>query len=815
MLQASEGFNSGAFFGGKERMKAGKKRSKVLETRFFGLIIALMVIVLFLAVNHYTVFFSNIENKILDLHFRYKDVVSSRSIQEGVSVVAENPNINKDILIVGIDFRSLNRLGRWPFPRSTHAALLNTFSRIQDQSQRERSVFLDIFFNEPASDAIEDVLLIESISENRRVFLETLLDEVPPPDEYFEELFSRQEVLNDVYGSISNIAGDWKGMHSFPGVQPPLKPYSRHVAGYGHANYLKDSDEVFRRQPLVMKLSRLVEEIPFREIIPGFSLDEERFQRLVWTDEAGQQHTIDYPITEEVLNSTGTEIEARSPQRVVDLTGDGEPDDSYHIVRLYEDTFIPSITLALALDYFNKSIDDIEVHLGKHIYIPHPQYYDANRDIWVPYEIVTSPAVFDEEGNLEKEASTRVLQEIEIPIDEHGQMLINFMGAPSFATPGARQTFPIRSYSGYAGNPPGLDPADWPRTRALTNKIVMVGAFARGIADDEKPTPYGLMYGVEIHANALNTILMNKFIYNVPFWIDALILVFLVLLVSILSSRFSTVWAFGILLLAVAALFITSSILFDREALLINFTTPALASSFSFLSIIAYRAMTEEKDKRRIRSMFGTYVSPKVVAQILDNPPELGGLDKELTVFFSDIRGFTTLSESMTPQELVKILNRYLTAMTDIVLEHEGTLDKYEGDAIMCFWGAPLPQEDHALRACTCAVQQLRALEELNAQLPEARKFDIGIGINSGIMTVGNMGSTQRMDYTLIGDNVNLGARLEGTNKQYQTNIIISEYTYGLVKDKVIARELDNIRVKGKSKPVLIYELLDYIEEEA
>jgi adenylate cyclase len=150
--------------------------------------------------------------------------------------------------------------------------------------------------------------------------------------------------------------------------------------------------------------------------------------------------------------------------------------------------------------------------------------------------------------------------------------------------------------------------------------------------------------------------------------------------------------------------------------------------------------------------------------------------------------------------------------MTGIILEYEGTLDKYVGDEIMCFWGAPLPQEDHALLACQSALKQMEVLSQLNEQWPPERQINIGIGINSGIMTVGNMGSLQRMDYTLTGDNVNLGARLEGTNKSYFTNIIMSEYTYGLVKDKVIARELDNIRVKGKNQPVLIYELVDAID---
>jgi adenylate cyclase len=222
--------------------------------------------------------------------------------------------------------------------------------------------------------------------------------------------------------------------------------------------------------------------------------------------------------------------------------------------------------------------------------------------------------------------------------------------------------------------------------------------------------------------------------------------------------------------------------------------------------------MTEEKDKKRIKNMFGKYVSPTVVEQMMTNPPELGGVDQELTVFFSDIRGFTTLSESMSPQALVNHLNEYLTAMTDIILEYLGTLDKYVGDEVMCFWGAPLPQPEHALLACKCAIRQLRALEELNKSWPAEKRIAIGIGINSGIMTVGNMGSPGRLNYTLMGDMVNLGARLEGTNKQYLTNCIISEYTYSHVKDKVIARELDNIRVKGKNKPVLIYELIDIVD---
>ena len=193
----------------------------------------------------------------------------------------------------------------------------------------------------------------------------------------------------------------------------------------------------------------------------------------------------------------------------------------------------------------------------------------------------------------------------------------------------------------------------------------------------------------------------------------------------------------------------------------------------------------------------------------------LGGEKKILTVLFSDIRGFTSISEKLTPEELVEHLNIYLQKMTDIVFDYDGTLDKYVGDEIMAFWGAPLPQEDHALLACSASLRMMDDLNRLNAMWREQGKpvLNIGIGLNSGDMVVGNMGSSSRMDYTLMGDNVNLGARLEGTNKVYGTNIIISEFTYNLVKDHVIARELDLIRVKGKELPVKIYELIDMNEE--
>jgi adenylate cyclase len=339
----------------------------------------------------------------------------------------------------------------------------------------------------------------------------------------------------------------------------------------------------------------------------------------------------------------------------------------------------------------------------------------------------------------------------------------------------------------------------------------MVGAFAKGVAQDEKNTPYGLMYGIEVHANALNTILNGNFLVYAPDWLNVTVLLVCCIVVVFLASRIPALYSSIVTLVFVIAIFVISMFVFEGQSVIFDFPTPSIAMLFTLLGVVGYRGMTDERDKKQIRETFGKYVSPTVVEQLVDNPPELGGVDKELTVLFSDIRGFTTLSENMSPQELVNHLNVYLTAMTDIILAYNGTLDKYVGDEVMCFWGAPIPMQDHAELACKCALRQMEKLAELNESWPESRRIRIGIGLNSGIMTVGNMGSPTRMNYTLMGDNVNLGARLEGTNKEYGTGIIVSEFTYGLVRDRFVFRELDNIRVKGKNKPVLMYELVDCI----
>jgi adenylate cyclase len=790
-----------------------KRRAKILETRIFGFIIAAVVVAVILAIGSATPILDNLESKVIDTHFRLKLDPQRTAVQEGSVYSEQNAQISPDILIVGIDFASLTKYGKWPFDRTKHADLVNAFARIKDQDNRESALLLDILFPDPDQDPKVDDILAGAIAKSGRIFLETQLKAEPNETATAEDFAARARLISDRLGTLTNVKGNWRGMLDFLSVEPPLAEYGQAIAGYGHANFVPDEDTIFRRQPLVARVSDLLEVLKLDSLAPGYSVDASGFERLAWMDKNGDAHDIATPLTAASLAALKRSMERDAPVKIEAGEGDAAPGAGYYIVRKYRDRFVPAITLSLAANYFGKKLSDLEVEIGKRIRIPSPTKFDPDTGERAPYSIQTSPDQYGPDGSLVKEGARRPVDHIDIPIDSNGAMLVNFMGRPSSDSAGGLQTYPIRSYAAYADRAPGDDPQTWRRTMAVGNKIIMVGAFSSGMAADQKTTPLGLMYGIEVHANALNTIIMDNFLRKVPRWLDALILAALVFIVAFMSSRLSTPISFAGTLVLLAASFFAASQVFDVNAILVNYSSPALAMVFTFLSIVVYRAMTEERDKKAIRETFGKYVSPKVVDQLVQDPPELGGVDKELTVMFSDIRGFTSLSERMTPQELINHLNVYLTAMTDIILEYGGTLDKYIGDAIMAFWGAPLRQDDHAERACMCALRQMERLRDLNAGWPEPLRINIGIGLNSGIMTVGNMGSPTRMNYTLAGDNVNLGSRLEGTNKEYGTNIIVSESTYGAAHDKFLFRELDNIRVKGKNKPVGIYELIDCLGE--
>src|SRR5208337_1710936 len=274
--------------------------------------------------------------------------------------------------------------------------------------------------------------------------------------------------------------------------------------------------------------------------------------------------------------------------------------------------------------------------------------------------------------------------------------------------------------------------------------------------------------------------------------------------------------ATGIIVLGLFLTFVYASFVYWGRWF--SLVVPVATLVISYVASTSFRVIFEEGEKRRIRKSFSQYLSPGVIDLIEKDPQKYirpGGENKDLTIMFSDIRDFTRLSEGMGPDELVRLLNEYLGAMTDILFQHNGTLDKYIGDAIMAFWGSPYPMEDHAYQACCCATEMVARLAELNREWTArgGREIAIGIGVNTGPVNVGNMGSDRRLAWTVMGDNVNLASRLEGMTKQYRTSVIIGETSYAQVKHQFVAREVDKIRVKGKKHPVTIYELLAPLSE--
>jgi adenylate cyclase len=364
-------------------------------------------------------------------------------------------------------------------------------------------------------------------------------------------------------------------------------------------------------------------------------------------------------------------------------------------------------------------------------------------------------------------------------------------------------------------------------TKIFKDKIVLIGSKMpeeRDFHSTPMMNPDGtfIMHGVEIHATAIQNILDNAFIIPADPEVEiALILIISLIgfvgLLAFKQMKVRYVWVVEVLgVVIVAALvfgiFEFSLLAFTNSSIYLNVVNPSLALVFSYVGTVVYQYLSERQQKAMIKGVFSHYISPAVVNELIANPEKatLGGDKRELTAFFSDIAGFTTISESLTPEALVQMLNEYLDEMTEIIIKTNGTLDKYEGDAIMAFWGAPIPQKDHAMRACLASLEMQKRLEILRPKWKKQGKPEITIrcGVNTGMMIVGNMGGKDRFDYTIIGDSVNLASRLEGANKQYDSKIMISEFTFQHVKGKVTVRELDLIQVKGKTEPIKVFELL-------
>lgn len=419
--------------------------------------------------------------------------------------------------------------------------------------------------------------------------------------------------------------------------------------------------------------------------------------------------------------------------------------------------------------------------------------------------------------------------DLQIPLVEPNYMQINFQGPrntfpyysfdtviddSTFLTVGEDEDFQINSFD----HPPEPEfdiEGGLLQTGVFKDKIVLIGAVMEELHDNF-PTPFTdemqQMPGVEIHANALHTIMTRDFIRDQPYWLEIIMILVMVAITYLLTSYLRPISGLFLLIVLMLVFFSVTTYAFIKANYLVVWIAPTLAIGFCYTSSVVYHFLIEQREKRLIKGAFKHYLNEKVVEQLIQHPEmlKLGGEERHLTVLFSDIEGFTTISEKLNPTQLVNLINEYLTEMSDIVVANDGIIDKYVGDAITAEFGAPILFPDHAYKACCAALQMQARSVELRQQWRAQGRPELltRIGINTGTMIIGNMGSRNVFNYTVLGDHANLGARLEGANKYYGTYTMISEFTYAEAKDKIVARTLDLLRVKGKTEPIQVFELV-------
>ena len=650
-------------------------------------------------------FLDEIELKTLDVRFRLRPPRAP-----GPAVV-----------IVAIDQKSQDVLGRWPFPRSY-------FAQAVDYLRESRARVIAFDMNFPQVDANSGLEALRMVREDYDRMVAQ-----PSRNSDFESRLKHQEAAADNDKQFADA----------------LSRFDNAVLGYF---VISPEDANSQNQERLKEFLNVLAFQAYPQIV--------------------------HP--EYVKNFTGPEAEAVSPNLPAFAANaknfgffDIVPDPDGVVRRepavlYFQDSLYPSLDIAAALAYTNNSLDQVKL-------------------------------VFNADG-----VARIILGQLTIPTDPEGFVQLDYDGPA--------KTFPTYSLADVVQRKV--------KPELFRDRLVMIGPTAAGISGMAlTPVQEQGFPGVEIHANMIDDILNQHFIrrgteeYLADF---AFILLFSVgagVLINVLSPLRATV----LLLSSLVGYFWLTYFLFEYYRLWVADFLPMSTLIVTYSGIISYRIFFEEGEKRKVLSTFSQYMHPALIKQMLNDPAalKLGGDEKELTALFADIRGFTTLSEKLTSAQLVELLNEYFNEMTEVIVRNWGTLDKYIGDAIMAFWGSPYPQPDQAVRACRAGIEMLQALPPLQASW-KARGvsgLDIGIGINTGTMLVGNMGSKRRFNFTIMGDNVNLASRLEGINRQFGTSLIISEATFLQVKDQVVARELDLIQVKGKMHPVKVYELLGLAED--
>ena len=656
-------------------------------------------------------FLHTIEVTTLDLRFRLRGTVQPDS----------------PVVIVAIDQKSEDTLGRWPFPRSYFADALDVL-----REAGARAIAFDINFPQPDQNSA-----LQALQQVRKDYEASARAKGPDP-----AFASRLKVLE------ADADNDRKFAEA-------LGRFDNAILGYF---FLRGEDAKTQNPERLNEFLNFLSFQAYPKIVhPEYAKGSE-----VYTNKELQFDSL----------SPNLEQFANPAKNFGYFNIIPDPDGTVRhepVIVPFRGAFYPSLDVAAALAYLNLPLDQVNV-------------------------------IFNPVG-LERIDFGKVT----IPTDPGGFVQIDYYG-PS-------KTFPTVSLADVV-------------QRKLTDlaifrgKLVLIGPTAVGIGDMAvTPIQERNFPGVEAHANFITNILRGTFIRRDIHenMIDVFFIFLFSLFAGIVFSTVRPIRATIVLIALLGGFSVLAYILLAWYRMWIAVFLPAVTLLADYLFIISYRFFFEESKKKEIRGMFQQYVSAEYVAQLVEHPEllRLGGEEKELTALFSDIRGFTTISERLSATSLVDLINEYFSVMTNVIIKHGGTLDKYIGDAIMAFWGAPIPEPDHTGRACLAGLEMLKALENLRAKWEaEGRpRIDIGVGLNTGPMVVGNMGSSNKRNYTVMGDEVNLASRLEGMNKEFSTHLIVSENTYAPVKERLVARELDLIRVKGKLKPVKIYELLGTQDE--
>lgn len=631
-------------------------------------------------------FFELLELKTIDARFRGRPSVAA----------------GKDIVIAVIDEKSLDEIGRWPWPRTTIARLVDTLT-----AYGVRVIAFDMVFSEPS--------------------------------------------LHPEFDALFSLKSKYKG-----GKAPP----------HGFVDYINkvkaDIDPDIQLAKSVKNSARVI-------LGYFFHFDKDAVSK------EGRELSHNYQDVEVLKQGEGSILGASAIETNIDAIAKGAKGFGYYNVVPDSDGSVRWNPLVIKYKdryYAPLSMQALRAYLGD------PPLSLNLADYGV--------------ANIK-------LGETSIPVDESGRLFINYYGG--------QKIFPHYSIADIMNGRIEKE--------KLKDKIVLIGSTAIGIYD-MRVTPFeGIYPGVEIHATVMDNILNKRFLVR-PQWfglLDMIIILGIGVVFGILIPRLNVAAGMAGVIALLGWYIYFSAYLFDNKGILINVTYPVLTGSIVYLCLMLYRYALEAREKKKIKNTFQYYVAAPVMEELIKHPEKLklGGEEKELTVLFSDIRRFTAISEGLRPNEVINFLNEYLTAMSDIVFHYQGYLDKYIGDAIMAVYGAPLMQEDHVKKACLTAIEMMDRLNSMR-QAWEAMGFprlDIGIGINTGNMVVGNIGSKQKYDYTVIGDNVNLASRLEGLNKVYGTSIIISENVQKEISGELLCRELDIVHVKGKTEAKTIYELIE------